>query len=129
MKIQSTVSSNLSKLLPAILLYAVMTFVVILIGRLQTSGIISTAWFLFMIAWILFAGCGIVLGLLRLVGIYTNRQSHFYAFVTIANLGNSIVGAVLYSHPDPASDVTLFWLFIGITFCLATLMLIDIFSR
>lgn len=74
----------------------------------------------------LFAACGFVLGLLRLLKIFTNRQSYFYAFVAIGNLGNSIIGAVIYLHPDPTSDVTLFWILVGITFCLAGLLLIDI---
>jgi hypothetical protein len=126
LKIQSTVISNLSKLLPAILIYALLAFVVLLLGRLQTYGIISTAWFLFVLAWLLFAGGGLVLGLLRLFRVFTNTQSRLYAFVAIANLGNSLIAAIFYFHPDPTTNATLFWLFVGITFCLASLMLIDI---
>jgi hypothetical protein len=126
-KLQNTITNNLSKGLPAFIAYGLLVVIVLFLGRLQRTGIISTAWVLFIFAWLVFATCGFILGTLRILNIFTKKQSQIYVFLAIANLGNAIIGAILYHHPDPTTNATLIWLLLGITFCLASLMLIDIF--
>jgi len=127
LKLQNPIIGSLSKILPAILIYGLLAAIVLFLGHIQRTGIISTAWVLYVLAWGLFALCGLIFGLLRLLKVFNNTQSQFYIFVAIANFCNSIAGALLYAHPDPTADATVLWLLLGATFILGNLMLFDVF--
>jgi hypothetical protein len=120
-------SNTWSRVLIAILMYGCLLAIVQIIGNIQSDGIISTSWVLFMIAWGLFAGIGAAAGSLRLLKLLSNGRSQFYVFVAIGNLGNSLWGGILYHRPNRTEDTTVVWLLLGATFCLAALMLVDIF--